>query len=382
MLEGAAGSGSVGGIWGTSGSGLFAAAEHQIVLQYDGSSWNETALPDGGLYLPDEPLDAMWGTATGSVWALGNYGTIWEGHRGATVTLSPAAPTLTAIGQTVQLTAEARRADNTVINGAPWPGVKYTWVSGDETVVTVDTTGLVTAVGNGTATITATAPGGAAASAAVTVDDAALVAAYRLDGDGPDASGNARHGVVSGAVATADRWGASGMAMQFDGVNDNISVPSDSGFSDGTLTAVTMIAWVRTSDAMGHFIRKGTPSQYKHALAVASGRPLVVAYTLGGGDHLNVQAASTITDDQWHLVAATIVDGVEARVYVDGVLAAPDDTPTSAWGKGGSGSLYLGGDAANPGDYFVGDLDHVRILRRALSEVEIGALYSAERPPP
>ncbi|WP_428273460.1 Ig-like domain-containing protein [Candidatus Palauibacter sp.] len=74
-----------------------------------------------------------------------------ETPRPARVTVSPAAIELTALGATEQLSAEVRDQNGNVMAGAA-----ATWASGDASVATVDRSGLVTAVANGTATITAT----------------------------------------------------------------------------------------------------------------------------------------------------------------------------------------------------------------------------------
>ncbi len=74
--------------------------------------------------------------------------------RVASVVVSPAADTLAAAGQTKQLTAVAR--DST---GAVMSGVSFSWASSNHSVATVDSAGFVSAVANGTATITATASG-------------------------------------------------------------------------------------------------------------------------------------------------------------------------------------------------------------------------------
>ena len=86
-----------------------------------------------------------------------------EPARPTTVMVSPATHELTALGETVQLTAEVRDQNARVMAGAT-----VTWTSSASSVATVDAAGLVTAVGNGTATITASA-GSASGSAAVTV---------------------------------------------------------------------------------------------------------------------------------------------------------------------------------------------------------------------
>ena len=86
-----------------------------------------------------------------------------EPARPTTVTVSPATTELTVLGATVQLSAEVRDQNATVMAGAT-----VTWTTSANSVATVDASGLVRAVGNGTATITASA-GSASGSAAVTV---------------------------------------------------------------------------------------------------------------------------------------------------------------------------------------------------------------------
>ena len=83
--------------------------------------------------------------------------------RPTTITVSPATAELTALGATVQLSAEVRDQ-----NGQVMAGTTVTWASSAPAVATVGASGLVTAVANGTATITATA-GPASGSATVTV---------------------------------------------------------------------------------------------------------------------------------------------------------------------------------------------------------------------
>lgn len=81
----------------------------------------------------------------------------------ATTTVAPAFDTLTAIGATRTLAATARDAGNAVV-----PGV-YTWLSRTPGVATVDTTGRVTAVADGTAWIIATEAGGTRDSSRIVV---------------------------------------------------------------------------------------------------------------------------------------------------------------------------------------------------------------------
>lgn len=83
--------------------------------------------------------------------------------RPTTIETNPATARLTALGTTIQLSAQVRDQ-----NGQVMTGTTVTWASSASAVATVSAAGLVTASGNGTATITATT-GGVSGTASVTV---------------------------------------------------------------------------------------------------------------------------------------------------------------------------------------------------------------------
>ena len=83
------------------------------------------------------------------------------------VTVSPGTGVLSALGESVQLSAEVSDQNGTTISGA-----SVSWSSSASGIATVSGTGLVTAVANGTATITATA-GSVSGSSTITVEQAA-----------------------------------------------------------------------------------------------------------------------------------------------------------------------------------------------------------------
>ncbi len=125
-----------------------------------------------------------------------------------TITISPASATLQSLGETVRLAATVQDQ-----NGQTMSGATVAWASSDPSVATVDASGLVTAVANGNAMVTATA-GSASGSAAVTVDQvlAAVVVepatdtllafgdTLRLSAEAVDANG---HAVASAEIAWA-----------------------------------------------------------------------------------------------------------------------------------------------------------------------------------
>jgi hypothetical protein len=183
-------------VWGTASDNVYIAGDFGTVLHYDGASWTAVAgLPDNRHFV------RMWGPSDQEVYALGSNstvayfdGSVWSvlmnggtgygsvrdmwfptpddiavtfgasvlrGYRGASVIAQPVA--LGSAGEQVQATAEARDASNAVI-----PDVSFSYFSDDEGVFTVDGSGLVTAVAEGSANLIVTAAGGAADTVAVT----------------------------------------------------------------------------------------------------------------------------------------------------------------------------------------------------------------------
>ena len=122
--------------------------------------------------------------------------------RATTVMVSPATAELD-VGETVQLTAVVRDQNSNVMAGA-----SVTWSTSSTAVVLVDASGLVAAVGNGTATITASA-GDARGTATVTVVEEAA----------PDDHGN------SIATATPVAIGATVQGVLTEGDEDYFEIP-------------------------------------------------------------------------------------------------------------------------------------------------------------
>ena len=92
--------------------------------------------------------------AVALVWACGGdsaAASVEPPSRPTTVTVSPSTAELTALGATIQQTAEAFDENGHVVAGAG-----FSWEPSDAAVATVDASGLVTAVRGGNATITAT----------------------------------------------------------------------------------------------------------------------------------------------------------------------------------------------------------------------------------
>ena len=141
--------------------------------------------------------------------------------RATTVTVSPATTELNALGTTEQLTAEVRDQ-----NGQVMAGASVTWASSSAAVATVSAAGLVTAAGNGTATITAMA-GGVSGTATVTVSVGSSVT---LD----SGAGSAPEGGVVTLGLTVDPVPESAISVRYTLGTDGDPRTSDADGSDYT----------------------------------------------------------------------------------------------------------------------------------------------------
>ena len=198
---------------------------------------------------------------------------------------------------------------------------------------------------------------------------AGLVAAYGFnEGTGTtaaDSSGNGRSGTLTGAT-----WSASGKfggAVQFDGVNDWVTV-ADAAALDFS-SAFTVEAWVNSSDATGYrtVALKESTNGLAYALYAHDTGPNPGGYINVGGLDVGVGSGTPVTPNTWTHVALTY-DGTTMRLYKDAVQAG-------SRGEAGTlisttGALRFGGNGPW-GEWFAGRLDEIRLYNRALSVTEI-----------
>jgi hypothetical protein len=198
-----------------------------------------------------------------------------------------------------------------------------------------------------------------------------LIAHYPFDGSAEDKSGNGHHGTIHGA-----QWveGERRLALEFDGRDDYVRT---SGYYDFSSTnQITLVAWMKLT---GHTAFDGVLSAYYCCTYRLLVSPQLHPY-YNAGTHTDVQVTSfAFHIGEWYQYAMTIMGG-KASIFVNGekVFESPQGVPASLPNIGdgfviGSGEWSGSSEALNwP---MQGDVDEVRIYRRALAEAEIQALY-------
>jgi uncharacterized repeat protein (TIGR01451 family) len=196
---------------------------------------------------------------------------------------------------------------------------------------------------------------------------------------------------VNGPTPTPGKVGG---ALRFDGVDDHVSVLDHAELDVGTGN-FTLDAWVRTQASSGVVVlvdKRSGPTPLGYSLFLANGR-LGFQMANGVGSSIcaptptpgvacvnYVATAPNVADGQWHHVAA-VVDRADAtsgvRLYVDGVQVFAGSPLTGNLDN--TSDLYLGmrTPAQNGGGFLRGDLDEVELIKRALTQQEIQAIFNA-----
>lgn len=226
-----------------------------------------------------------------------------------------------------------------------------------------------------------------------------LVAYYPFRGDANDESGNGRSGVVNGATLSKDRFGQSDSAYAFAGKPAHIQL---GGISSADFEGdFTVSAWINVElpSLVGFSTILGSPSMGWGVCILGRGyQPPDVRYgwlNVSGAAAVNKPWANMYETDlnavlsrgwfQVVLVRAgagfkTFVNGKAVAVDGNKITGNPDylsdQLAFSGMGLGGPGPL------GESWQYFVGQLDDIRLYRRALSDQEVRDLYRYEAPVP
>lgn len=167
-----------------------------------------------------------------------------------------------------------------------------------------------------------------------------------------------------------------GQSLSLDGDGDSVLVPYDEGMNVGT-GDFTVAAWIYPSQLRGAGIAVGGGFDQKPGwrFGVANGRGALQLATTGPGKKGNGTLASppgAIRAREWQHVAAVVRrDDSQARLYVNGYPVAVGEMGRADLANPGT-PLHIG--RVSYGRYFRGQIDEVRVYRRALDPAELRAL--------
>ena len=225
-------------------------------------------------------------------------------QRVATVAVTPPADTL-VLGDTVRFAAEATDANGHGVAGV----TEFSWASSDTSVAEVDATGLVTSVGTGEATVTATASAitGRAVltvvapvpmSVAVVPDTVVLTAfgqTAQLSATVRDQNGNAMPGAPvtwSSSAAAVAAVNAVGLVTAGDNGTATVTAAAGSASGTATVTVARRVATVTVTPSVDTLV-VGAAVQLMAKAADANGHALAGAEFSWASTDTSVAAVDT-----------------------------------------------------------------------------------------
>ena len=230
-------------------------------------------------------------------------------------------------------------------------------------------------------------------------DPSDLMAYFPFDGNANDETGNGNDGTVFGANLSPDRFGKQNASYSFDGQDDYIEKQSPTEQLNILEKSWTISAWVKASgipEDTGLFVVSRyecgwncsgfyppTNNKAQYILALSSGGVGHFSSRDDNGNIVNANTTQQIDDQKWRqLVSVLDRENSELRLYVDGSLAATESFDVFGTVNDEGSPLEIGRcfrqGFAEPGNYFEGMIDDIRIYRAALDDEAVGQLYGSE----
>lgn len=188
-----------------------------------------------------------------------------------------------------------------------------------------------------------------------------------------DSSGNGFAATLAGGATFAA--GLQNNALSLSGTSQYASLPV--GVVSG-LTSFSVAAWVKltASPAWSRIFDFGSGTTAYMFLTPNSGTNLRFGITTGGSGQEQQVNAPSLATGSWQHVAVTLVPNT-CTLYVNGAVVAQSTsvslTPSSL---GATTQRWIGRSEFSADPYYGGLVDNFRVYGRALSGVDVQALYA------
>jgi hypothetical protein len=187
-----------------------------------------------------------------------------------------------------------------------------------------------------------------------------------------DRSGRNNHGTLTN-MAGQDNWRASGsgVALNLDGTNDFVSVPTLGPNGDRSVSVWFNSSMSLSSNQFRWLIGYGNASTGALFLVGFGTSATFGTNGIGVTQFGDSVGTAGVLDGVWRH-AAVVNAGTRYEVYVDGVLRATKTMTTNA----ASTAVTIGRNSTSLADYYTGLTDDIRLYNRALTLAEIRLLAS------
>lgn len=205
-----------------------------------------------------------------------------------------------------------------------------------------------------------------------------------------DSTQNKNDGSTYGAMHTSDVVdGKIGKCLQFDGINDYISVPDSSSLKPKDVTLNAWFCPQQQNLPEGNFIAKhcydywGNAAGHTYALCMRPGHLLAGGLETSTFDQALYMGSSSFNINEWLYLSLTFDDSTSTgRFYVNGILQDTKVVDSSAlwynnpWDFIIGGCRWGGGSSHDINTFYNCKLDDIKILNTPLSSNWISTEYT------
>jgi hypothetical protein len=143
-----------------------------------------------------------------------------------------------------------------------------------------------------------------------------------------------------------------------------------------SVSKFSVAAWFKTSanyDSDAFIVNKpGSSNNLNYGIWMTSDEKLRGGFETSGGSPMYATSPQSYSDGMWHYVTVTY-DGFDIILYVDGVQVATKKTSGSP--DMGDELVRVGADSTTLGDYFIGNVDEIRVWSVALTPIQVSDAY-------
>jgi formylglycine-generating enzyme required for sulfatase activity len=219
-----------------------------------------------------------------------------------------------------------------------------------------------------------------------------LIAFYPFNGNSNDESGYGNPAIVYGAEVTKDRFGGNGSAFYFNGSSAYLEAADKPHLR--TLP-ITMSCWFRDQGTPSNEV--GLVGKYRAEYwdgyqmviqpdgklwpwyVLYRGNDVIGNYEINGDENPPFKSGN-VKDGSWHQAVFT-VDESGGNLYIDGSKVSSKSWRGDPRTITSNLPLTIGRYAGRDPGFFKGEIDDVRIYKRALSAAEVSQLFSQESKP-
>ncbi len=208
-----------------------------------------------------------------------------------------------------------------------------------------------------------------------------LVGWWPFNGNANDESGNGNDGVVNGATFSENRFSNTQEAINFDGINDFLSLPLHPNCNNNSITFsfwVNVTEWTNIDGELHATVVEEGGNHTLHCQIgnfISNGIQICFQFNNVAIDKYIANNASEFISN-WNQIILTVENNNIYKIYLNGSDIGP--LTTYPYGNSNCLSQRVCGRESNPqGEFFFnGSLDDIAIYNRALTQEEITALYT------